>query len=76
MNKKKKKLPTPFCRDFPYTKHRPDNFEVVDALVVDKHHVAKNTQVMYTHDHWIDVNSDKYIDYKNYQVIMWKSQSS
>ena len=73
---KKKRKGIPFCRDYPYTKRRPENFEVVDALIVDKHHIAKNTQVMYTHDHWIDVNSDSYTVYRNYQVVMWKSQSS
>jgi hypothetical protein len=74
---KKKKHPEPFCMNYPYTKHRPENFEIVDALVVvGKKKIAKNIKIMYTNNHWIDATSNGNKEYKIKEVIMWKSQNS
>ena len=69
----KKRSNTPFCRDFPYTKRFPRNYEVVNALIVNRNNTVRDAKVIYCDGRWITVDKKINKTYNNKHVVMWKS---
>lgn len=61
----------PFCRNYPYTQKYPNNWEVVNGLVVTKKGNAYNTKLLYHNGNWTDAISRNNKTYRQLQVIMW-----